>query len=129
VLKIGKTPADIQVVSKVFPFFRLASVLQAPPDPEVFGAWLVNAFYAGVSYGTLYPTQAEETAERAFGGHGYAHQRLHILKEVLREQPATLGNLINAFEIIAENCSRVSSSTTLTFSTAESGFPMTRPFF
>ena len=66
----AKTPADIQVVSKAFPFFRLASVLQTPPDPEVFGAWLVNAFYAGISYGTLYPTQAEETAERAFGGHG-----------------------------------------------------------
>jgi hypothetical protein len=111
VLKIGKTPADIQVVSKVFPFFRLASVLQTPPDPDVFGTWLVNAFYAGVSYGTLYPTQAEETAERAFGGHGYAHQRLHILKELLREQPATLGNLIKAFEILAENCKPDSGDT------------------
>ena len=111
VLKIGKTPADIQVVSKVFPFFRLASVLQVPPDPAVFGTWLANAFYAGLSYGTLYPTQAEETAERAFGGHGYAHQRLHILKEVLQEQPATLKNLIKAFEILAKNCKPDSGDT------------------
>src|SRR5664280_903317 len=39
------------------------------------------------------------------------HQRLHILKEVLREQPATLGNLIKAFEIIAENCKPESGDT------------------
>ena len=104
VLSIAKTPADIQFISKVFPFFRLASVLHTPTVMDVFGAWLVNAFYAGLHYGRLYPTQAEETAERAFGGHGYSHKRLHIVKEVLCNHPATLQNLVQAFNIIAENC-------------------------
>jgi hypothetical protein len=106
VLEFGKTSSCMHAVSKAFPFFRLASVLQIPTGEGAFSDWLVSAFYAGYHYGSHFPNQAEEIVERAFGGHNFSHKRLIIVNEVLNKHPATMRNLMEAFRIIAQNSSR-----------------------
>ena len=103
VLEIGKTSWGFHAVSKAFPFFRLASVLQIPTSPEMLADWLAKGFFAGYHYGSHFPDQAEEVVERAFGGHNFAHQRLVILSQVLDRNQATMQNLVEVFRIIAQN--------------------------
>jgi hypothetical protein len=101
-----KTPIEFQSLKALFPFLRLASVLEFPRMQENLSVWLQLAFQAGRELGRARPEAVDEILPDHVLGKGRVS--LANLQRFAGEAPLTPETLANAFdELVATQWSQI----------------------